>query len=290
MKPETDSLYSVRRPEVNVLPSVALPIYPRSIGHFLFRNGMTEYYPGKERPFVQFYWGVDGSGEFMVDGKPSVMLPGDVLYRLPGEDHLHRSLTPRWEYRWVVFDGPFAETFMRSYHYPRTCFHAGKVPHDLFLKLENRMRERSPFCWREMVAIIAEILARAGGMYDVETREGRIVRDVIRLCRENFTDPSLNVNALAEMMGMDRSTIRRIFQKRMNILPGRYISDLRLQHALSRLHETLLPLREIARESGFSDPTYLCRIIRAKTGLTPDAFRGRERGMSSVSLQKEILP
>ena len=85
--------------------------------------------------------------------------------------------------------------------------------------------------------------------------------------------PDLNVNAIAEHLGVSRSTLRRVFQEKMHIAPSQYLSSLRIQRALSLLQETILPVSEIAKECGFTDESYFSRVIRRSVGETPKDFR-----------------
>ncbi len=263
----------VHRADPNTLQNIPLPIYPRSLGNFLVPGDYVELVPAGTKNFVQFFWCVDGEGEFELEDTPVTVRAGDCFYHLPMEPHVHRAHSNLWEYRWVAFDGPFAREFMLSYQYPRTAFHAGACPHELFLELETWMREMSPYSWRQMVAIICALLARAGGRNDDTTREGRVVNEAIRVCRERFSDPDLNVNRLADELAMDRSTLRRIFKQQMCMTPSDYLAKLRIQHALSLLDQTRLPLAEVADRSGFSDVSYFCRVIRRAVGISPGSFR-----------------
>jgi len=260
------------RPDLKGFPNIALPFYPRSTGHFQ-RVLDEEFVPAGMKNFVQFFWCVKGEGELFLEGEWMPMHPGDVVYRLPMEEHRLRSRNGEWEYRWIAFDGPGARDFMLSYGYPRTCFHAGICPHELFISFENHLRDRTPYAWRQMVADVVSILAAAGGCNEESSLENRILRETIRICKENFGNPNLNVNALAERLEIDRSTLRRIFRKKMNQLPSEYLSQLRLQHAFSMLKQTFLPLSEIACRSGFQDVNYFCRVIRKSTGRTPSELR-----------------
>ena len=60
-----------------------------------------------------------------------------------------------------------------------------------------------------------------------------MVNEAIRVCREHFSDPDLNVNRLADELAMDRSTLRRIFKQQMCMTPSDYLAKLRIQHALA---------------------------------------------------------
>ena len=268
-------LFSLHRPELDAFPKVGLPIYPRSTGYFRRCAGSTESVPPGEKPFVQFYWCTRGEGEMIraPGEEPDRIREGAFFYRLPMEQHEFRAISPEWEYRWIAFDGPFAESFMRSYNYPAAPFHAGECPHELFLEFGSRMQEQTPFCWRQMVSLICDILAAAGGMNAEGTLENRRLQEAIRICRENFHNPNLNVNSLAERLEIDRTTLRRLFLRKISITPSEYLGQLRLQKAISLLKQTAHPLTRIAELSGFHDVNYFCRSIRRSTGRTPGEIR-----------------
>ena len=268
-------LSSLHRPELDSFPKLGLPVYPRSTGHFRRGIDSSEEIPSGVKPFVQFFWCIRGEGEMVrfPGAQPDRIREGCAFYRLPQEQHVFRSLSSEWEYRWIAFDGPFAENFMRSYNYPAVPFFAGECPHELFLEFSNRMQELTPFCWRQMVALICSILAAAGGMNAEGTLENRRLQEAIRICRENFHNPDLNINALAERLEIDRSTLRRLFLRKINITPSAYLGQLRLQKAVSLLKQTAHPLTRIAELSGFHDVNYFCRTIRRTTGRTPGEIR-----------------
>ena len=161
---------------------------------------------------------------------------------------------------------------MRGYGFSPHCTPSGSCPHDLFIRFGLLMQEMTPFCWREMVSVIGAILARVGGDGD-GSRESELTARIIRLCRENFSDPDLNVNAIADELGLSRSTVRRVFKAKMELTPSEYLANLRLQHALSLLQQTRLPLAEVARRSGLPDVSYFCRFIRRCIGESPERFR-----------------
>ncbi len=268
-------LRSLHRPELDSLPKVGLPVYPRSMGHFRRAMNDGEAVPAGEKPFVQFYWCIEGEGEMIRDpgAQPLRIHKGDAFYRLPFEQHVFRSVSPGWEYRWIAFDGPSAADFMRSYNYPPDPFFAGDCPHELFLELDSRMQELTPYCWRKMVSLICDILAAAGGTNSEATLENRQLQEAIRICRENFQNPNLNINALAERLEIDRTTLRRLFRRKIDMAPSDYLAQLRLQKAISLLKQTRCTLAKIAELSGYGDVNYFCRIIKRNTGRTPGEIR-----------------
>ena len=108
---------------------------------------------------------------------------------------------------------------------------------------------------------------------DAPTFENEKLHEILMICRARFGDPSLNIKTLSGELNLDRTTLLRIFRKKMNISPSEYLSMLRLQRALSLLQNPRLSLSEIAEQSGFRDSNYFCRFIRKNTGKRPSQWR-----------------
>lgn len=266
--------HALSRPDLSRLPDVALPFYPRSMGHFYRYGGYSETVPENIKDFVQLFWCIAGAGEFLVDGKWLELKADEVFYRLPGQAHIDRTRTEPWEYRWIAFDGAGAADVMRSYNYPDTPFYGGVCPHSLFMEFEERLRECTPYAWRRMVAIISAILAEAGGVPEDPEYNGGIFSKALQICKEQFKDQGLNVNILAEKLEVSRTTLLRVFRSAMYTTPSEYLQSLRLQHATSLLeYRPDVPVHKVAERSGFSDPGYFSRLIRKRFGKSPIELR-----------------
>ena len=261
------------RPQLDEFPPVGLPFYPRSVGHFIRSYPCEENIPQNTKPFVQFFWMISGEMQFVFDSKPYLIKAGDVCYRLPDEEHIQKVLSVQAEYRWLTFDGDNAADFINAYGFPRTGWHAGKCPEELFIEYEDRMREMTPYCWRKLCSIVTEVLCKAGGNGEETTDLLPLFRRAVSLCRQHYTESSFNVNMLAAMLKVNRTTVNRYFIRNMGISAGKYIEQLKIQHAVSVLQSSNLTLAETAEQSGLHDSSYLCRIIKKHYGTTPGKLR-----------------
>ena len=275
---------------LNEFPPLPLPYYPRSAGHFLQKAPWRESIPAGEKNFVQLFWFINGEAEFRLDGKMYRLQAGDVCYHLPGEVHEHRSVSQYTEYRWIAFDGENAEKFLMSFGYPRCGWHAGTCPENLFIEYADRMREMTPYSYRRMCALIAELLACAGKTEPENGSSGQLFSRASALCREKFNHHDFNVNALADIMKIDRTTLSRHFNANMGISAGKYIENLRLQHAVSLLHSTNHSLTEIADSCGLCDANYLCRLIRKHYNTTPGKMRNDSGWLITPQSTEEPTP
>ena len=257
------------------LPAPPLPFYVRSVGYNEAGRGWSEYFSAATKQFVQIFWGVEGEGEFRIGASRYVLHADEIIYHLPGEDHFHKSLSLKWAYHWFTMDGPLALEFIRGYAYPREAMPSGPCPVDLFLQIETLMREMSPFSQRKMLSIATDILAMAGCRDDTESSQEQVVSRFIEFVQNNYSNPAVNINELADRLGIHRTTLTRLFKKRMLVPPGEYLLQLRLQRALSLLRETEYPVYEIGEMVGIPNRGYFCRLIRRTVGVSPTVYRER---------------
>ena len=273
MQKDKNILSGTHRVPLLELPKMPLPFYPRSGGHFQVYAGYREDVPAQVKYFVQLFWFIRGEADFLLDGAFRRLKAGDVCFHLPGEPHCHRIVSPYAEYRWIAFDGQKAAKFLLDYGYSSIGWHAGECPENLFREYNERLREMTPYSFRRMCAIIAEILACAGRGGPEEQKNQTLFRRAVNLCMEKFCDREFNVNTLADLLGVDRTTLGRHFQRSMGRSPWNYLESLRIQRAVSLLQSGHASLREIAELSGFRDANYLCRVIRKNCGVPPGKMR-----------------
>lgn len=265
----------VSRPFPNEIPSLPLPFHVRSAGYNEAPAGWSERVPGEDKRFMQIFWTTDGRGEFVRPGGSVSTGPGEVFYRRPLEEHFHRSLTAGrelWRYYWFTIDGGGAEALFDAYGYPDRPWYAGEAPVELFHELEIQLWERTPYAQRHALAVALELLARLGGTR-IAAADSDLVRRFIELAHERFADPECSVQLLAAELRVHRTTLNRIFHRKTAVYPGDYLGQLRIQHAMSLLRETTLPLKEVAFRCGLSHVSYFCRMIRERTGMTPSDYR-----------------
>ncbi len=268
----------ISRPNPYTLPDWKLPFFPRSCGETVSMLD-TETHDGGEKTFVQINWCTAGCGRVAVGGCDEfVVRPGDVFYSLPGNSRKNTGTEAPWKLRWLTFDGPCAEDFMRSYDYPVLRKNAGRCPEELFQEFERGLKENTLTGMRRLVGIITEILWLFGGTHDDSTSEARLIRRFIETVRDHYMQSQINVNLIAEMLGVHRSTLSRIFREQMNQTPGRYLLQVRIQRALSLLRNTDLPVHMVSARVGLPDPAHFARLIRSATGMSPGAFRRTAAG------------
>ena len=103
----------------------------------------------------------------------------------------------------------------------------------------------------------------------------------LTIFKEEMGNADLNVDAIASMMGLERSQFYRKIKALTNYAPVELIRRLRLQRGRMLLTTTDKTISEIAYEIGFSNPAYFTKCYREAYGETPTAARNRLTGPTS---------
>lgn len=99
------------------------------------------------------------------------------------------------------------------------------------------------------------------------------VARALRLIRDEFADPTLDVTRIVASTGVSRRSLEVAFRGELDRSPGEEILRLRLEKVRQLLEEGDLTLAEVARKAGFSHSNHLHRIFKKRFGLTPRAFQ-----------------
>lgn len=77
----------------------------------------------------------------------------------------------------------------------------------------------------------------------------------------------------ARQMGITPKYLSEICKERSGKSAGEWIADITVSELKHYLHNTTLPIREIARVMEFPNASFFCQYTRKHTGMTPNHFR-----------------
>ncbi|MBR3222751.1 MAG: helix-turn-helix domain-containing protein [Kiritimatiellae bacterium] len=92
------------------------------------------------------------------------------------------------------------------------------------------------------------------------------------------------LSLLAKMTGCSVSQFKRIFTRTLEMSPGRYIINTRLNVARSLLETTNRLLSDIAQESGFYDQSHMTRAFKTIRQTTPGKYRREHRAITGKDI------
>lgn len=82
-----------------------------------------------------------------------------------------------------------------------------------------------------------------------------------------------NLEALAAIAGMSRSSFAEVFKKKVGDTPQAFLIDSRMRHAARLLKTTSLAPKEVAAKVGYGSDESFARAFRRWSGTTPGRYR-----------------
>ncbi|WP_083826532.1 AraC family transcriptional regulator [Hoyosella subflava] len=247
--------------------------------------------------FVVLCFFEDGGGSVRTGGQPHLIAPGDVCVVTPGQvvsAHDHDSGDSGGG--WLVFFPPEvlrtgAAGEWRS-HPLLSRFVNGatetaqwlNVPEEgrytwsqRFQSLERELKERRDGYRDAVLAHLTLLLvdtARLGEnvVRDLQTKNEPLLAAVFAHIEDHYAEP-LALTDIARAVGLTPGHVTTTVKNKTGRTVGEWIVQRRMAAARRLLADTVIPIEEVARHTGFTDPGYFTRIFRRNHGTTPLNWR-----------------
>ena len=174
------------------------------------------------------------------------------------------------------------ETFERLGGYPRLT-----LPPGVFRQVRGCLKEiirieqgdapgRRCRMMGYLMVILSLLADLCGGKPEEAPPARRGVDRVVRYLNGNF-QRQIRLEELARMAAMSENSLLHHFSGMIGTTPMKYLTRLRIRYAAELLHNTDMPVAEVAESAGFADPAYFSRAFRRETGLAPLDYRSSGR-------------
>ena len=105
-----------------------------------------------------------------------------------------------------------------------------------------------------------------------DKRLGKVLEQLL-----NAPQQAWNMDALAALAAMSRANFMRVFQQKIGMAPGKFLTQLRLQEAALLLNKTQKNILSVALEVGYQSEAHFSKAFKALYGLTPSQYRKAEQ-------------
>lgn len=106
-------------------------------------------------------------------------------------------------------------------------------------------------------------------------RHRMAVQKALNMIEERIQDPP-TLAELASFSGLSRTYLSFVFKEVTGIRLQDYLTQVRLEKAKDLLTNIDVKIKQVAHETGFSDPNYFCRSFKKKIGFSPTNWRVRQ--------------
>jgi len=100
------------------------------------------------------------------------------------------------------------------------------------------------------------------------------LKDALELMAANLAEP-LPAEDIAQLVGVSRRQLERLFRQHLDTFPSRYYLELRLKHARRQLKQTTHSIQQVGLACGFTSGSHFSTTYRNYFGCTPREERAR---------------
>lgn len=99
-----------------------------------------------------------------------------------------------------------------------------------------------------------------------------ILKEAIQYIKRNYSDSSLNVERIAQVLYHNSRYLRKIFQDKMGMTIVEYITTVRMEKAKQLIGESNMKYADIACMIGLSDKEYFSKCFKKHFGIPPSEY------------------
>lgn len=110
-----------------------------------------------------------------------------------------------------------------------------------------------------------------------ERNVNRLVQVAVQYMEQNFTKDGLSLGEVAEYTGVTAPYLSSLFARELECGFSDHLNKIRLERACAFLHDPAIKTYEVAYKVGYRDDKYFTKVFKKFMGVSPAAYRKREK-------------
>ena len=233
----------------------------------------------RKNSYVLLQYTISGKGSFQTPDHIYPQQAGDLfLVQVPGDSQY--SLPDDSEYWDVLYLEFSSECLPLLYHIHLSCgpaFHleaSSTLPEQMKQLYADAISNQLASVFDNSKAAYAFLLDLADYALENPALSSPRVTLAKNYLDSNYYNTDLNLDEVADAVGLSKYHLCREFNHLYGISPGKYLANLRLQKSCALLLQSHQhTIAEIASMVGFSNDNYFCKVFRKAFGTTPTQYR-----------------
>lgn len=122
---------------------------------------------------------------------------------------------------------------------------------------------------------------------EMDSNDDVLMKKVLEIINKRISDPELNVETLADAIGMSRGHLHRKIKEITGTSPGDYIRAIRLNQAAQLLQGGKKNISQVAYSVGYSNPSVFSTAFKAFFGIPAKEYQKRNSGSDEPAGQSQ---
>ena len=122
---------------------------------------------------------------------------------------------------------------------------------------------------------------------ELQGNDDALMQKVLSIINERISDPDLNVEMLADSIGISRGHLHRKIKEITGSSPGEYIRTIRLNQAAQLLKGAKKNISQIAYSVGYSNPSVFSTAFKAFFGISAKEYQKRYENAETSEQEEE---
>ena len=250
----------------------------------------------RKNSYVLLQYTISGKGSFQTPDHTYpqqagdlflVQVPGDSQYSLPDDSEC-------WDVLYLEFS---SECLPLLYHIHLSCgpaFHleaSSTLPEQMKQLYADAISNQLASVFDNSKSAYAFLLDLADYALEHPALSSPRVTLAKNYLDSNYYNTDLNLDEVADAIGLSKYHLCREFNHLYGISPGKYLANLRLQKSCALLLQSRQhTIAEIASMVGFSNDNYFCKVFRKAFGTTPTQYRLQNQNYDLVRVLHDSHP
>lgn len=238
---------------------------------------------------------MEGKGVYSVGNKKYELERGKAFLIYPGEKIAYEADEKEpWYYMWIGFEGYRCEEYV-------TYMGFSKENPVVEVQEADRIKECILHMLQAKELTVEDELMRMSQLLQIMAlfmKENHISREkqvqdcpavvyvkyAIEYMHMHYKE-KIKIDQIADVIGISRSYLTRIFKKELQISPQEYLIQLRLEYAARMLKSTAEPINAVASQCGYVDSLSFSKAFKRQYGISPKEYRMSE--IELINIEKK---
>lgn len=124
----------------------------------------------------------------------------------------------------------------------------------------------------ECISLLYKIFAELQKQNYIPENQYLTIKPAIDYISENFLNKKISLSHLASLCNISEPYFKKLFTKKYNLSPIRYIIQLKVNYASDLLSTGLYTITQVSEKCGYNNVYYFSRQFKEYVGITPTDF------------------